>query len=319
MNSMGRSLSDVILYNPAREQSDITINRHLVLAPFHSENYGSGGQQLDRLYLECPTDLTDAIKASLLCFRLKRRIVVEHMDNINVWCIYPLEESPQRIRIRQVYSDDVIIAKDPRLERMGYRFITTLGVDDFEKLASFFQMEKFDLPLNESNEKEYTKMRYKIGVAEGSNEILHGFSFPLECNADYLNGLSFIKGMHSGDWITGRNFRKGVHRRLVPLAFDLHRNLDGVAPGSNLIRASDGQVIGEVRCRQGNLGLASVKVRELVKANKQMEVVEPLTKVRGFVQAPFWWRDDASYKPRLLDSVNVPDGRPASVMKTREM
>ena len=283
-NSMGRSLGDVLIYKTCSDPSDITIDRFLVLAPYHSDKFGTGGRQFDRLYLECSTSLAEGLKATLLTSRMKKNLMVEIMDNMNVWSLYAPEVS-STIQIEEFVSDDVIISKDPRLPELGYRFVSSLGINTISQLKDFLRLDLNDLDCEEASQNDYDERRYKLGVAEGPQEIIHGSSFPLECNIDYLHGLSFQKGLHTGDWLTARNWRKGVQKRFLPIEFDSCNNLQQVAPGSDLLNMKDGQIIGEVRCRKSRFALASVKT-DLFRTGDDIRVIEPRSGVTGSIKIP---------------------------------
>lgn len=55
----------------------------------------------------------------------------------------------------------------------------------------------------------YITVRYKLGVAEGVDEIPTGNSFPHEYNCDYLHGVSFHKGCYIGQELTARTQHTG--------------------------------------------------------------------------------------------------------------
>lgn len=294
-NSMGRSLSDVLIYKTCSESSDLTIDRFLVLAPFHSDKFGRGGRQFDRLYLECSTSLAEALKAYLLTTRMKKDLMVEIMDNMNIWSLYSPEVS-STIQLEEFVSDDVIITKDPRLPELGYRFVTSLGMNTLPQVKEFLRLDLQDLECKEANQNHYDERRYKLGVAEGPQEVLHGYSFPLECNVDYLNGLSFKKGLHTGDWLTARSWRKGVQRRLLPIEFDPCDNLQQVAPGSDLLNMKDGLPIGEVRCRRSRFALASIKT-QIFRSTDNIQVIEPRSRVTGSVKIPPLLQKELLVKP----------------------
>lgn len=293
-NSMGRSLGDVIIYKPAHEPIEVTMNRFLVLAPYHSDKFGSGGRQLDRLYLECSTALADGLKATLLTTRVKRDLIVEIMENMRIWSLY--SENLPIIPLEECVSDDVIIAKDPRLPELGYRLVTSLGVQTLSQLKQFLRLDINNVECQQVSQNNYALRRYKLGVAEGPQEIIHGYSFPLECNVDYLNGISFKKGLHTADWITARNWRKGVQKRFLPIEFDSSSQVQRIAPGSDLVDMKDGRVIGEVRCRRSQFALASV-CTDAFRNSDKIRVMELTSRATGSIRIPPYLKRELLVKP----------------------
>ncbi|KAJ2784791.1 ccr4 associated factor [Coemansia javaensis] len=64
---------------------------------------------------------------------------------------------------------------------------------------------------------EYRLRRILKGVAEGADDFVPGVAVPLECNLDYMGGVSFAKGCYVGQELTIRTHHRGVVRkRIVP-------------------------------------------------------------------------------------------------------
>jgi folate-binding Fe-S cluster repair protein YgfZ len=80
----------------------------------------------------------------------------------------------------------------------------------------------------------YTTLRYRLGVAEGGDELLPAKALPFEANADYIHGVAFdkvvasrhacinrwghIQGCYIGQELTARTYHTGVVRkRIMPV------------------------------------------------------------------------------------------------------
>jgi len=127
---------------------------------------------------------------------------------------------------------------------------------------------------------DYTDARYKIGIAEGSNEIEFGKSFPLEYNLDHLSGISFHKGCYLGQELTARTFHTGVTRkRIVPFQLPLNWSSDETE-----FRNAKGRRAGKLICtnKNGN-SLAMLRVENVDKPIKLGDhTIE--------IAAPSWWK-----------------------------
>ena len=128
---------------------------------------------------------------------------------------------------------------------------------------------------------DYTDARYQIGIAEGSNEIEFGKSFPLEYNLgkwlkilaeyskiyflDHLSGISFHKGCYLGQELTARTFHTGVTRkRIVPLQLPTNWSSDETE-----FRNAKGRRAGKLICsNQNGNSLAMLRVENIDKPIK---------------------------------------------------
>jgi len=130
---------------------------------------------------------------------------------------------------------------------------------------------------------DYTDARYQIGIAEGSNEIEFGKSFPLEYNLDHLSGISFHKGCYLGQELTARTFHTGVTRkRIVPVQLPS----DAVPLPSEVteFRNAKGRRAGKLICsNQNGNSLAMLRVENIDK---------PITLGDHTIEigAPSWWK-----------------------------
>ncbi|GAB4822793.1 hypothetical protein N2152v2_009839 [Parachlorella kessleri] len=105
------------------------------------------------------------------------------------------------------------------------------------------------------------------GVAEGDTEIPSGAAVPAEYNLAALNGVSFTKGCYVGQEFMARVHFKGVVRKRV-MPFRVDHETPGVCcldPGSQVCDIFDAagalESVGTVRAREGDVGLALVKLK----------------------------------------------------------
>ena len=139
----------------------------------------------------------------------------------------------------------------------------------------------------------YKTLRYKLGVSEGSSELVPGKALPLECNADYLHGVSFQKGCYIGQELTARTHHTGIIRkRIMPLVFSNEDTENiGFEIGENINNIGTGKSVGKLVSQTGNFGIGLMRVQECQDAekNRQPIVVGNKSNVKVEVIKPDWW------------------------------
>ncbi len=110
----------------------------------------------------------------------------------------------------------------------------------------------------------YDHLRLRLGVPDGSRDLVLEKSILLEAGFDELNGVDWDKGCYIGQELTARTKYRGlVKRRLVPVA------IDGPAPAPGTIVTADGRDVGEMRSSNDEAGLALLRI-EAVLGNKRL-------------------------------------------------
>lgn len=156
------------------------------------------------LLLDCEAAHADELVKRLSMYRLRRKIGIAREAHLGVYW-HPTE--PQNLshipgRPPGLNASSALLAPDPRLAAIGFRWITAR-----------------DEAHDESADAHYLAHRLRLGVPEGHAEM--GDILWLETNAVELNGVSFTKGCYVGQENTARmNWRQKINRRLVvvPLA-----------------------------------------------------------------------------------------------------
>lgn len=254
LNSVGRVLYDLLIYRPAGE---------------------------DEVLVECDAGARQGLLRLLQLYRLRRPIEIEPYDDLDVWVAFrpfcgAVEEPPPPPADDQWPSLGRLMVRDPRLHLLGWRVLANAGED----LASSGP------PLVRGGDAapSYARLRLQLGVGEGLRELPPAACFPLECNADYLGGVSFHKGCYVGQELTARTHHTGVVRkRLLPVV------LLGEPPAlatDALVRSAAGATLGKLRARRDRLGLALLRVDEALAAAEGLLSVDgvPLS-----VAKPGWW------------------------------
>ncbi|KAI5741788.1 hypothetical protein M8J76_017087 [Diaphorina citri] len=179
-------------------------------------------------------------------------------------------DSSFELKVKDILIDkkNIFIYRDPRLSALGVRLIHSKDLD----IAPLLQ--------SQNSGDSYTTVRYKLGVAEGIQEIPVGNSFPHEYNCDYLHGVSFHKGCYIGQELTARTQHTGVVRkRIMPLYFKDNVEANSLAKDS-VIEDFDKLVkinIGKLRGVHEKYGLALLRIAEALKV-QQLKVKDHVAK-----------------------------------------
>ncbi|KAH8280988.1 hypothetical protein KR054_006388 [Drosophila jambulina] len=254
LNKSGRVLFDTIIYRTSRP---------------------------DTLLVECDREASSDLRRHLRLYRVRRRIDVDSVDDeYTTWVILDPKIAPSTAKCS---NNEVFVAPDPRLRALGTRILAPADMSRTQLSKCFSASGTAGTPTAESN---YQVLRYKLGVGEGTKELPPGKCFPLEANADYLNGVSFQKGCYVGQELTARIHHSGVVRkRYMPVR--LTSQLDA---GSNhevfsVAGAKVGQVFGSVR----NHGVALLRIEKALSGPPLIVDGEPC-----FADRPEWWPEDQS-------------------------
>jgi tRNA-modifying protein YgfZ len=192
----------------------------------------------DRLLLE--TDkarLLDLIKR-LTLYKLRSRISIEALPQLQVSAIWG-EESGQW----SVISGQIIYA-DPRLPDLGMRFIAS------------------EVPASAgTTENDYDLHRLKLGIPEGSRDLIPERSLILEYGYDELNGVDFTKGCYVGQEVTARTHHRAQLRKFIHCV----QSDTPLPPFATPILAGNREA-GTMASSQGTLGLAFLRLEEVERA-----------------------------------------------------
>jgi len=142
-----------------------------------------------------------------------------------------------------------VACTDPRLAEMGARVVlpaaaaeATLGKVGFAKGAP----------------EEYENLRLRLGIPDGSRDMIVDRAILLENGFEELGGVDFNKGCYIGQELTARtHFRGLIKKRLMPVA------VEGVlpAPGTPIMQGE--REAGEMRSGLDGRGLALIRLAAL--------------------------------------------------------
>lgn len=231
----------------------------------------------DSYLLECDSSIINAMQKHLKMYKLRRQLEIKDVNNeIKLWALI----SPS---VCDIANDSLHIYKDPRLNELGLRIISSVSVNE----TQITDIIGSDITI-ENSDNGYKYLRYKLGVSEGAEDLPPGTSFPLEANCDYLHGVSFHKGCYIGQELTARVHHTGVVRkRLMPLKFtadvkDIQQ--DTAITASNNLKTSIGKLKGTIQ----DYGLGLLRIKEALDA-KMLKVED----YEAEVIKPSWWPIEA--------------------------
>jgi folate-binding protein YgfZ len=142
-----------------------------------------------------------------------------------------------------------ILFVDPRLAGLGVRIV--LPRSDMEASLSAAGFVKASLEDQEAH-------RLSLGVPEAGRDVLIEKSFPLECNFDEMNAVSYTKGCYVGQEMTARtHHRATLKKRLLPVKITGHMPVAGTPIIHNE------REVGEMRSGQGGQGIALIRLEYL--------------------------------------------------------
>ncbi|XP_023235910.1 putative transferase CAF17 homolog, mitochondrial [Centruroides sculpturatus] len=259
LNQQGRVLYDTILYKISSSPSE-------------------------EFLLECDTTVVSELIRHLQLYKVRKKVEILPVSDKMVWSAFsPLPWDSLDVSPTMRCSDQLaknlkatMILEDPRHVGLGYRIV--LPANSLPKLTSEKEIED-----------SYEELRYRLGIGEGIADHPPGKCFPLECNLDYLHGISFHKGCYIGQELTARIHHTGVVRkRLMPIRLEVEEK---EIPENCIIHNDKNENVGRFRKGKGRYGLALLRIAESLAA--KYLVLKDLN-IKLETRKPFWWPIEAA-------------------------
>jgi len=132
---------------------------------------------------------------------------------------------------------------DPRLPELGARVLAPAG-----QAASLLKLPEAPLA-------GYEALRLRLGVPDGSRDLIVEKGLLLESGFDELHGVDWQKGCYMGQELTARTKYRGlIKRRLFPV------KVEGALPPPGTPVERDGREVGEIRSGLGDRALAMLQL-----------------------------------------------------------
>ncbi|XP_065213302.1 putative transferase CAF17 homolog, mitochondrial [Planococcus citri] len=291
LNSDGHSVFTMFLNNRGRVLYDSLIYR----------------KTERELILECDSTIRDNLVKHLKMYRVRKKVDITPV-NEGVWAVFkdhdsindPLSSTSKNVNNftvshtpsskRDLYEsllektlqcDQIAAFIDPRIYILGLRIYSSNSSNVISTLA--------DQGVNVIVSKDYIKLRYKFGVAEGVIELPPANCFPLEASCEYLNGVSFHKGCYLGQELTARIHYTGVVRkRLMPLILSSVPECELIQ--DSIVETEDGKKVGKLRGISDNYALALLRITESLQNAAKLKI----SNVPALTYKPYWWPQEQS-------------------------
>ncbi|MDP6391152.1 MAG: folate-binding protein [Alphaproteobacteria bacterium] len=145
-----------------------------------------------------------------------------------------------------VALDGGVAFVDPRLAAAGARAILPSG--EAESILE-------SLGFTKAAGADYDRARLRLGLPDGSRDLVVEKSVLLESNFDCLNGVDWDKGCYVGQEVTARTHYRGlVKKRLLPVT------IEGPSPAPGAPVTCDNKDAGEMRSATDGLGIALLRL-----------------------------------------------------------
>jgi len=132
---------------------------------------------------------------------------------------------------------------DPRPPELGARVLAPAG-----QAAALLKLPEAPLA-------GYEALRLRLGVPDGSRDLIVEKGLLLESGFDELHGVDWQKGCYMGQELTARTKYRGlIKRRLFPV------KVEGPLPPSGTPVQRDGREVGEIRSGQGDRAIAMLQL-----------------------------------------------------------
>ena len=163
---------------------------------------------------DCEKGQIDELYKKLSLYKLGSELKILNLSNEFVVVAFTDEKflsinnSRDELGYTLKFGEDPILL-DPRNKKLGARLIINL-----EKLNSALKK----LNLKSSNQEEYYKLSFELGIVQKNTDKLKDRIFGIECNFEELNGIDFHKGCYVGQENTARiKLRNKLIKRLFPI------------------------------------------------------------------------------------------------------
>ena len=201
-------------------------------------------------YIEVDESEVEALRKHLKRHKLRSKVAIELVpkEKLGVWAVWG--------QAHQSISSQAVTAElpDPRGDLSTLWRI--LAKPDSGLVGDGAEIQDVQ---------QYHLMRYKLGIAEGPQEIPRESTLPMEVNIDLAEGIDFEKGCYVGQELTIRTKHTGVVRkRMLPVQLDCSNKASAVSikPRTDIKQLDEagavkkGRAAGKIVAHIGDVGLA---------------------------------------------------------------
>ncbi|TVR95930.1 MAG: folate-binding protein [Rhodospirillales bacterium] len=208
----------------------------------------------ESLLLDCEGARLGELARRLGLYRLRSKVALSDRSEALVVAALPGPAAAAHLHLPPDAGtarglDQGIVFVDPRLAEAGARAILPRGRAE----AILHQAGLAPRP-----RAEYERLRLRLGLPDGSRDMVVDKAILLENGFDELNGVDWEKGCFMGQELTARTRYRGlVKKRLLPVRID-----GDLPPPGTAVRQGQREV-GEVRSGQDDVALALIRLEAL--------------------------------------------------------
>jgi folate-binding protein YgfZ len=220
----------------------------------------------DTLLLETERARAPALAKKLGLYKLRSKVTVEDRSTaMDVAVVF----GPGAETVLPLAGGVAFV--DPRLPELGVRLLAPAS----QATALLAVRGVVAAPIE-----AYDALRLRLGVPDGSRDLVVDKALLLENGFDELNGVDWQKGCYMGQELTARTkYRALIRKRLFPV------RIEGALPEPGTAIFKNGQEVGELRSGSGSRALAMLRL-DAVQAGQELKAGET-----GVVpEIPDWMR-----------------------------
>jgi folate-binding protein YgfZ len=161
--------------------------------------------------------------------------LLEKLDLYNINQDVELKELPEKI----YYSQEERGNKDPRYDKLGYRFISNESFED-------------------DNSWIYDK--YEYSIPDGGIDLIYDKAMPQEYGAEELGAISYTKGCYVGQEVISRTKYQGEIRKKI-YSIISNSNLSNIQQGTPIMQQD--KKVGIFLSANNNKGIALIREMNL--------------------------------------------------------
>jgi folate-binding protein YgfZ len=248
----------------------------------------------ETIWLDAEAARLGDLKRRLSMYRLRAKVEIVERPELMVAAVFGegalgalgLAGAPGKVRP----LEGGIVLADPRLGELGARAIVPR--DRLRPALTGFGLREADFAI-------WDRHRLRLGIPDGSRDLVPDKSILLEAGFDELHGVDWQKGCYIGQELTARTKYRGlIKKRLFPV------EIDGPAPLPGTMVTLEGKDAGEVRSSRDGQGLALLRLDAVDEGRRLMAGEATLTAVE-----PEWMRierDSPSPAPREREGPGAP-------------
>ncbi|WP_303983589.1 folate-binding protein YgfZ [Dongia mobilis] len=208
----------------------------------------------DRYLVDAESSRRADLLKRLKLFKLRSKVTLEDLDDtflvVNIFGDGVLQRLglADTLGTARALAGGLVFA-DPRLAALGARAFLPRGTAAQALL---------DLGFAAAAPGDFQRLRFSLGVPEGSHDLIPDKSILLESGVDELHGVDWQKGCYMGQELTARTKYRGlVRKRLLPV------RIVGPALAPGTVLTIDGKEAGEIRIADSDRGLALIRLEHL--------------------------------------------------------